>query len=131
MGFMDKAKKMAEQAQSKLDEVQKDFNAKQGGGGGDAPAGEATEFDQHGRPIRPPAEPAPVDPVAAGPAAVPPAPDTVAPITPPAATGDAPTEARPPQADTVAETAPEEPRREPPPPPSGGAGLSSGDPLAG
>ena len=30
MGFMDKAKKMAEQAQAKLDEAQKQFNEKQG-----------------------------------------------------------------------------------------------------
>ena len=30
MGFMDKAKKMAEQAQTKLDEAQKQFNEKQG-----------------------------------------------------------------------------------------------------
>ena len=31
MGFMDKAKKMAEQAQAKLDEVQKSVNTTQGG----------------------------------------------------------------------------------------------------
>jgi hypothetical protein len=50
MGFLDKAKKLAEQAQTKMDEVQKDFNAKQSGGG-DAPAGPGTsvEFDDHGR----------------------------------------------------------------------------------
>ena len=30
MGFMDKAKKMAEQAQAKLDEVQGQINSKQG-----------------------------------------------------------------------------------------------------
>ena len=30
MGFMDKAKKMAEQAQTKLDEAQKQFNSGQG-----------------------------------------------------------------------------------------------------
>src|SRR4051794_14238154 len=49
MGFMDKAKKLAEQAQEKLDEVQTQFNANQQGGqpgGGPAP-----EYDQHGRPV--------------------------------------------------------------------------------
>ncbi len=30
MGFMDKAKKMAEQAQAKLDEAQKQFNSRPG-----------------------------------------------------------------------------------------------------
>jgi len=53
MGFMDKAKKLAEQAQTKLEDVQKDFNEKQSrppgsqeqsGGGG------AVEYDEHGRP---------------------------------------------------------------------------------
>ena len=65
MGFMDKAKKMAEQAQAKLDEAQKQFNSGQGGqqqGGGPA-----VEYDKHGRPI----QPAPVTPDAAAP--VPPA----------------------------------------------------------
>ena len=49
MGFLDKAKKMAEQAQAKLDEAQKQFNDGQGGqrqGGGPA-----VEYDKHGRPI--------------------------------------------------------------------------------
>ena len=61
MGFMDKAKKMAEQAQAKLDEAQKQFNSGQGGqqqGGGPA-----VEYDKHGRPI----QPAPVTPDAAAP----------------------------------------------------------------
>ena len=48
MGFMDKAKKMAEQAQSKLDEAQKQFNAGQGQG---QQSGPAVEYDAHGRPI--------------------------------------------------------------------------------
>ena len=55
MGFMDKAKKMAEQAQTKLDEAQKQFNA---GQGAQQPSGPVTEYDKHGRPI-PPSEPAP------------------------------------------------------------------------
>ena len=50
MGFMDKAKKLAEQAQQKLDEAQKNFNqpsspdARQQGGG--------VKYDEHGRPIQ-------------------------------------------------------------------------------
>src|SRR5215207_2966783 len=49
MGFMDKAKKMAEQAQAKLDEAQKPFNA--GQQQGQESSGPAVEYDQHGRPI--------------------------------------------------------------------------------
>ena len=53
MGFLDKAKKLAEQAQEKLDEVQKDFNAKQGTGGTQhAGPGTSVEYDKHGRPIQ-------------------------------------------------------------------------------
>jgi hypothetical protein len=47
MGFMDKAKKLAEQAQEKLDEAQKNFtqsDSSQGGGG--------VRYDEHGRPIQ-------------------------------------------------------------------------------
>ena len=61
MGFMDKAKKMAEQAQAKLDEVQSSVNSSQGGqpeGGGPV-----VEYDKHGRPI----QPAPVVPDAGAP----------------------------------------------------------------
>lgn len=61
MGFLDKAKKAAEQAQKKLDDVQRDLNASPGGGAGPA---SGVEYDQHGRPIRseaaaPPPLPAP------------------------------------------------------------------------
>jgi len=55
MGFMDKAKKMAEQAQAKLDEAQQQFNSGQQQGGPSA-GGPVTEYDKHGRPS---AEPAP------------------------------------------------------------------------
>src|SRR3954452_6642565 len=55
MGFMDKAKKMAEQAQAKLDEVQKDFNAS--GSSSPGTSGPVVEYDKHGRPITP-SEPA-------------------------------------------------------------------------
>jgi hypothetical protein len=69
MGFMDKAKKLAEQAQEKLDEVQENFNqgqsgqAQQGGGG--------VRYDEHGRPIQegPPAGEAPPPPAEPGEAA--------------------------------------------------------------
>ena len=48
MGFMDKAKKLAEQAQEKLDEAQQQMNERQGGTA--QPGGEGTRFDEHGRP---------------------------------------------------------------------------------
>ena len=121
MGFLDKAKKVAEQAQAKLDEVQTQFN--QGQGGGQQSGGPAVEYDKHGRPV----EPAPVTPDASAPPA-PPAPPTpeagavpdpaaptapgAAPDAPPAMPGPAPTEDR------------NRPSTEPPK-------LSSGDPLAG
>jgi hypothetical protein len=70
MGFMDKAKKLAEQAQEKLDEAQKSFSKPQDP---QAPAGGGVRYDEHGRPIQeetpaaatepPPATPAP-DPTA-------------------------------------------------------------------
>jgi hypothetical protein len=74
MGFMDKAKKLAEQAQDKLDEVQKQFNESQGSSQSQGPP---VEYDQHGRPVRaepaaPPAEsttPPHGDPVAPAPPA--------------------------------------------------------------
>jgi hypothetical protein len=60
MGFMDKAKKLAEQAQQKLDEAQQNFNkggstpGQPGAGAGSTPgqpgAGAGPTYDQHGRP---------------------------------------------------------------------------------
>ena len=51
MGFMDKAKKLAEQAQEKLDEAQKNFNQRRtrrlAAGRRRAP-----RYDEHGRPDR-------------------------------------------------------------------------------
>ena len=49
MGFLDKAKKLAEQAQTKLDEVQKQVNTT--GSSGTGQGGPAVEYDKHGRPI--------------------------------------------------------------------------------
>lgn len=63
MGFMDKAKKMAEQAQAKLDEAQKQFNESQSAGSGSSQAPPA-EYDQHGRAIRSEAPPEPAAPPA-------------------------------------------------------------------
>ncbi len=69
MGFMDKAKKLAEQAQQKLDEAQQQFNQGQDSQG---EQGSGTRYDQHGRPVEgsPAGETAPpaAEPVDAGPA---------------------------------------------------------------
>jgi hypothetical protein len=71
MGFLDKAKKMAEQAQTKLDEVQKQFNESQSSSGTQPPV----EYDQHGRPIR---SEAPAEPVSGAESSTPPHGDPVA-----------------------------------------------------
>ena len=67
MGFMDKAKQLAEQAQQKLDETQKNFNKSNSPEG--QPEGGGVKYDEHGRPIQeaPPAGATP--PPAAEPAA--------------------------------------------------------------
>lgn len=98
----ERAKTMAEQAQHKLEDVQESFNAKQQRGAEQAPAGAGTEYDEHGRPVP-----------AAG-SATPPAGD---PLTD--TTGD---DHESPVADA--------PAPEPKTPPSGGSGMTSGDPLA-
>jgi hypothetical protein len=90
MGFMDKAKKLAEQAQEKLDEAQKNFN-KSDSPQADQPA-QTARYDEHGRPVQEeeetPAAAAP--PPAADPAEAPPAPDPPpAAETAPASAGDA------------------------------------------
>ena len=126
MGFMDKAKKLAEQAQSKLDEVQTQFNEKQSAGSSGGPA---VEYDKHGRPIpTTPAEattPPHGDPVAATPPPAPPAP-------PAAPTPDASAPPAPPAPPAAPSSPPgpagtEDPNRPSYEPPK----LSSGDPLAG
>jgi hypothetical protein len=130
MGFLDKAKKMAEQAQAKLDETQKQFNESQRQ---DRPSGPPVEYDAHGRPI-PQAPPAPgVPPTGQGDPVPPPegppvAQAGVAPTTEPspAAGGEAPAPHAPPaapQAGGVEEDR-NHPSYEPPK-------LTSGDPLAG
>jgi hypothetical protein len=134
MGFMDKAKQMAEQAQKKLDEVQQDFNKSQTSQQM-KDAGPAPQYDKHGRPVQPaepeapasaPAPPpaAPAEPAAAAEAAAP------APEAAPAAA------APPPQAEAAAPP----PSPAPPPGPAekddsadegGPPKMTSGDPLAG
>ena len=140
MGFLDKAKKLAEQAQTKLDEVQGQFNQQQAG----TSSGPVTEYDKHGRPIPPAGEDAAAT-MGSTPPPAPPAPPE-APATPgvpptgsPAseAVTSAPREAGAPVEDSPSAPAPpptpgvppvEEDRNHPsyaPPP------LTSGDPLAG
>jgi len=84
MGFMDKAKQLAAQAQQKLDETQQNFNKSSSP---DAqPQGETVSYDEHGRPIQeaPPAG-ATAPPAAAS--ATPTRPDAPTPPAAPA-TGD-------------------------------------------
>jgi hypothetical protein len=111
MGFMDKAKKMADQAQAKLDEVQKQFNE----GQSQQSQGPPVEYDQHGRPIRSEAPPEPAPPPTPEPAPEPAAPPAESPT--------------PPHGDPLTrEPAETEDRNHPSyAPPK----LSSGDPLAG
>ena len=117
MGFMDKAKKLAEQAQAKLDEAQQQFNQKQGNPGTGGSSGPAVDYDKHGRPIpsSPPEATTPPhgDPLGGDAAPAPPAPPEPAPTPDPAAP------AAPQSSDD-----PNRPSHEPPK-------LSGGDPLAG
>ena len=95
MGFMDKAKKLAEQAQQKLDETQKNFN--QSNSPEAQPDAGGVKYDEHGRPVQeappaaatapPSAEPAAPAPPEAEPAQEQPAAATPAPAPPPS-TGD-------------------------------------------
>jgi hypothetical protein len=133
MGFLDKAKKMAEQAQTKLDEVQKQFNESQSGSSGSQPP--PVEYDKHGRPIRSEAPPEPAGPPPAAQTAPPPA----APVEP---VGPPPSAPTPPHGDPLGEQAPAPPPSPPAAPtpdpaappareddPYAPPKLSSGDPL--
>jgi hypothetical protein len=120
MGFMDKAKKLAEQAQEKLDEAQQNFNK-----GGSTPGQQVeTRYDAHGRAIQdaPPAGTAP--PPSGEPA--PPAPPTPPPAPEPAAAEPPPA---PPAADPAAASAATEPTA-PEPPPAPPAPSEGGSPNA-
>ncbi len=128
MGFLDKAKKLADQAQAKVDEVQKDFNAKQNTGSGGPAGGPApVEYDQHGRPVTAAAPGVPDAPADKSP--------TIDPNTPTAPTAEPAKRHGDPLLDDEPGsrhgTPPPDSTAKPPAPPSGGAGLSSGDPLAG
>jgi hypothetical protein len=115
MGWMDKAKKLAEQAQEKLDEAQQNFNK-----GGSTPGQESgARYDDHGRPIQdaPPAGSAP--PPSAEPAA--PAPEPPAP-----AASEPPASAEP---DPAAASAATEPAASEPPPASGDSPNATPDPF--
>ena len=112
MGFLDKAKKLAEQAQSKLDEVQGQFNS-QDSGPPTPSSGPITEYDNHGRPVS-----------STPPPATPGVPPTGSPAQPPVEA--APSAPPPPPSPGVPPV--DEDRNHPsyaPPP------LTSGDPLAG
>jgi hypothetical protein len=141
MGFMDKAKKMAEQSQAKLDEAQSKINTSQGGP--PAGGGPVVEYDKHGRPI----QPAAVTPDAGAPPVPPTATPGVPPTAPPAPPAPPASVGAPgPTPDPNAPAAPPKP----PAPPAAAAApggppapedrnrpsteapkLSSGDPLAG
>ena len=119
MGFMDKAKKLAEQAQQKLDETQKNFNQSNSPEG--QPQGEAVKYDDHGRPIQdaPPAgatAPPTAEPAAPGAPAAP-APDPTAPLE------GAPSAAEPTEEQPAADAPP------PPPKPASGDANASPDPF--
>jgi len=73
VGFMDKAKKLAEQAQQKLDEAQTQFNQSAAPQGGQAEGG-GIQYDEHGRPIQQTPPPAPNPAAGAPPAPAPAAP---------------------------------------------------------
>jgi hypothetical protein len=152
MGFLDKAKKLAEQAQSKLDEVQKQVNT--GGSSAPRPDGPVVEYDKHGRPIpqeqtsspphgdplAAPAQggwsapaPPPAPPVASAPPATPGVPPTEPPSGPPAPVeGSIPPPAAPgvpaePSAPPAAEAEDEDRNKPSYAPPK----MTGGDPLAG
>jgi hypothetical protein len=145
MGFLDKAKKLAEQAQTKLDEVQSQINTS---GASRPPTGPVVEYDKHGRPIPPQPSDAPPEGGAppTGPMQTPP-PSPPAPpaATPPgAAAGPPPAPGVPPTEPPTGPPAPIE-GSAPPPPTPGLPGndedprrgdytppkLTGGDPLAG
>ena len=133
---MDKAKRLADQAQSKLDEVQKQFNESQSGTSTPA-GGPAIEYDQHGRPIARESD-------GAHTAATPQQGDPLGEAPPPPPADKRPhlvdTDSEPPQGDPLrsgedasrhgADADRGEQPPKPPTPPSGG-GMTSGDPLAG
>jgi hypothetical protein len=108
MGFMDKAKKLAEQAQQKLDEAQQQFN--KGGSAGQADQGGGVRYDEHGRPTPD----------------APPAATTPAPSAEPGQAAPVPDPAAPPEG-TEGAAPPVEPAPEQAPPPPAEPSKGSGD----
>lgn len=159
MGFMDKAKRLAEQAQAKLDEAQQQFNQMQSGGAAPQPGqGPVVQYDQHGRPIntppvaptsdQPPVPPAPAAPTVGAPMphapAPPPPPGTAPPAAPMPPAQEGPVvqydaHGRPAGVPSVAPGTGEPPAPAapavgaptPPRPEDAPKPLTSGDPLAG
>jgi hypothetical protein len=82
VGFLDKAKQVAAQAQKKLEETQEQLNRSQGqaGAGSQSPPAAGTRYDQHGRPLPPDGAP----PVVPGAGATTPADRPAAGAAPPA-----------------------------------------------
>ena len=96
MGFMDKAKKLAEQAQQKLDEAQESFN--QNASPQQTPDAAGVRYDEHGRPIQDEAPPAATAPP---PSAEPATEASPEPPPPPTPAGDDEHQPRPVQASPV------------------------------
>lgn len=122
MGFMDRAKQLAEQAQAKLDEAQRQFNTDKPSGAGTGPA---VEYDQHGRPVPTEASAEPAGPPPANAAEAPAEPAGPPPASPTPPHGDPLGDAVPPAPPSTPADAPPQP--DPAQPPK----LSGGDPLAG
>ena len=156
MGFMDKAKKMAEQAQQKIEDAQQQFNQSQGSGAS-APSEPVQEYDKHGRPVAssapPEAAPAAPGPVLSHDDVAAPTGDPLAghptPAPSPGTAAEAPEESTEtkPHGDPLAAEAPHAPHPPADAPPAHPSGLAvpedrnatdytppqvtSGDPLAG
>jgi hypothetical protein len=125
MGFLDRAKQLAEQAQDKIDDVQKQFNDSQSAKSGSAGSEPAVEYDKHGRPT------GQTQPEATTQAAV--APDAAPDAGPASPGGPEASPPPPPAADTPRE-GPVTPPSAPPAPSEGDdepPQVTHGDPLAG
>lgn len=127
MGFMDKAKKMAEQAQEKIEQAQQQFNERQAGQH-QPQGGPVTEYDSAGRPVGqtspapPPASPLDEEKPHGDPVAEAPAPAAAPGSTEPEAHVAEPAKTQGDPADQLPHA---------PKPPESAPGMTSGDPLAG
>jgi hypothetical protein len=125
MGFLDKAKQqakqMADQAQTKLDEVQSQFGDSRRSPGAQGAGQSSAEYDAHGRAIPSDEEKPHGDPLTGSPGQAPPPPADKGPELRPEETDQ-----DRPQGDPLRGDGPK-----PPKPPGTGSGMTSGDPLAG